>query len=98
MTLYCVYLDDILIFIKMDPEKVSAVTNWPPLTLRKKVKQFLGFANFYRKFIRNFSAMAAPLHALTSPKVQFQWGPKAEEAFQRLFTTALVLTMPDPHL
>ncbi|KAI3377761.1 hypothetical protein L3Q82_008904, partial [Scortum barcoo] len=42
-----------------------------------------------------------PLHALTSPKVQFQWGPKAEEAFQRLkrlFTTAPVFTMPDPQL
>ncbi|KAI3373891.1 hypothetical protein L3Q82_022460, partial [Scortum barcoo] len=85
--------------VKMDPEKVSAVTNWPPLTSRKKVQQFLGFTNFYRKFIRNFSAVAAPLHALTSPKLLFQWGPRAEEAFhqlKRLFTTAPVLTMPDP--
>ncbi|KAI3372402.1 hypothetical protein L3Q82_022684 [Scortum barcoo] len=49
---------------------VNAVTNWLPLTSRKKVQRFLGFANFYHKFIRNFSAMAAPLHALTSPKVQ----------------------------
>ncbi|KAI3358927.1 hypothetical protein L3Q82_015318, partial [Scortum barcoo] len=53
------------------------------------------------KFIRNFSTVAASLHALTSPKVPFQWGPRAEEAFQWLkerFTTAPVLTMPDPHL
>ncbi|KAI3373345.1 hypothetical protein L3Q82_006645 [Scortum barcoo] len=49
-----------LIQIKRDPEKVSAVTNWPPPTSRKKLQQFLGFANFYRKFIRNFSA--APWH------------------------------------
>ncbi|KAI3354953.1 hypothetical protein L3Q82_004746 [Scortum barcoo] len=87
--------------VKMDSEKVSAVTNWPPLSTRKKVQQFLGFTNFYRKFIRNFSAVAAPLHALTSPKVPFQWGPQAEEAFERLkrmFTTAPVLTMPDPQL
>ncbi|KAI3360402.1 hypothetical protein L3Q82_002313 [Scortum barcoo] len=60
--------------VKIDLEKVSAVTN--------QVQQFLGFANFYRKFIRNFSAMAAPLHALTSPKVPFQWGSRTEEAFQ----------------
>ncbi|KAI3368495.1 hypothetical protein L3Q82_025508 [Scortum barcoo] len=87
--------------IKMDPEKGSAVCNWPPLTSRKNVQQFLGFANFYRKFIRNFSTVEAPLHALTSPKVTFQWGPEAEGAFQRLkrlFTTAPVLTMPDPKL
>ncbi|KAI3377243.1 hypothetical protein L3Q82_008481, partial [Scortum barcoo] len=87
--------------IKMDPEKVSAVANWPPLTSRKKVQQFLGFANFYRKFIRNFSAVAAPLHALTSPKVTFQWGPEAEGAFQKLkklFISAPVLIIPDPKL
>ncbi|KAI3354811.1 hypothetical protein L3Q82_004536 [Scortum barcoo] len=91
--------------LRWTPRTVSAVSNWPnwpPLTSRKKVQQFLGFANFYRKFIRNFSAVAAPLHALTSPqKVTFQWGPEAEGAFQRLkklFTTALVLTMPDPKL
>ncbi|KAI3366348.1 hypothetical protein L3Q82_000508 [Scortum barcoo] len=87
--------------VSMDPAKVSAVTNWPPLTTRKKVQQFLGFANFYRRFIRNFSAVAAPLHALTSVKSVFQWTSKAEEAFQRLkrlFTTAPVLTVPDPAL
>ncbi|KAI3364027.1 hypothetical protein L3Q82_010789 [Scortum barcoo] len=44
--------------VKMHPEKVSTVTNWPALTTRKKVQQFLGFANFYRKFIRNFSTVA----------------------------------------
>ncbi|KAI3355614.1 hypothetical protein L3Q82_018436, partial [Scortum barcoo] len=91
--------------VKMDPEKISAVTNW--LTSRKKVQQFLGFANFYRKFIRNFSAVAAPLHALTSPKVPFQWGSRAEEALTTyvvvcclcwMFTSAPVLTMPDPQL
>ncbi|KAI3368795.1 hypothetical protein L3Q82_025780, partial [Scortum barcoo] len=54
-----------------------------------------------KKFIRNFSAMAAPLHALTSPKVTFQWGPEAEGPFQqlkKLFTTAPVLTILEPKL
>lgn len=85
--------------IQMDPAKVSAVADWPTLDSRRKVQQFLGFANFYRKFIRSFSSVAAPLHALTSSKVPFQWTPQAEKAFQCLkerFTTAPVLTVPDP--
>ncbi len=85
--------------MQMDPAKVCAVAQWPTPDSRKKVQQFLGFANFYRRFIRNFSAIAAPLHALTSPQVPFQWSPQAEEAFQQLkvrFTTAPILTVPDP--
>ena len=85
--------------IQMDPEKVSAVANWPSPTNRKKVQQFLGFANFYRRFIRNFSGIAAPLHALTSPHVMFKWNIQADEAFQKLkklFTTAPILTVADP--
>ena len=72
--------------MQMDPSKVSAVAQWPTPDSRKKVQQFLGFANFYRWFIRNISAIAAPLHALTSPQTLFQWSPQAEEAFQQLKT------------
>ena len=85
--------------LQMDPAKVSAVANWPPLDSRKKVQQFLGFANFYRKFIRNFSSVAAPLHILTSSKEPFRWNPQAETAFQSLkgrFIKAPVLLVPDP--
>ena len=85
--------------IQMDPAKVSAVSNWPTPDSRKKVQQFPGFANFYRKFIRNFSSVAAPLLVLTSPKVPFKWTPQADVAFQHLrerFTTAPTLTIPDP--
>ncbi|XP_068508006.1 uncharacterized protein tctn1 isoform X2 [Syngnathus scovelli] len=85
--------------VEMDPAKVSAVTEWPTPDSRKKVQQFLGFANFYRRFIKGFSATAAPLHALTSPKVPFRWSAEAEAAFQELknrFSTAPILTLPDP--
>ena len=85
--------------IMMDPAKVSAVADWPTPSSRKKVQQFLGFANFYRKFVRNFSSIAAPMHVLTSPSVQFVWTPQADQAFQKLkkvFTTAPILTIPDP--
>ena len=85
--------------VQMDPAKVSAVSEWPTPDSRKKVQQFLGFANFYRRFFRGFSAIAAPLHALTSPQGQFRWCPEAEKAFsplKRRFTSAPILTLPDP--
>ena len=84
--------------MQMDPAKVSAVAQWPTPNGRKKVQQFLGFANSYWWFIRNFSAIATPLHALTSPQTPFQWSTQAEEAFLQLkthFTTAPILTVPD---
>ena len=79
-----------------DPKKVRAVEEWErPNQLRR----FLGFANFYRRFIRGFSRVAAPLSALTSTLRPFSWSPEAEAAFsvlKTLFTTALVLIFPDP--
>ena len=84
--------------VQMDPAKINAVAEWPAPDSRKKVKQFLGFANFYRRFIKGFSALAAPLHVLTSSQVQLNWTPEAETAFETLerhFTLAPFLTMPD---
>ena len=87
--------------IQMDPAKVSAVTSWPVPVDRKKLQQFLGFANFYRKFIRNYSSVAAPLTALTSTKHPFAWTSEANKAFNDLkarFTSAPILHMPDSNL
>ena len=84
--------------IQMDPAKITAVTSWPVPENRKKLQQFLGFANFYRKFIRNYSTVAAPLTALTSIKHPFAWSPEANKAFNALkarFTSAPILQMPD---
>ncbi len=84
--------------IQMDPAKVSAVTSWPVPENRKQLQRFLGFANFYHRFIRNYSSMAAPLTALTSSKVPFQWSPPAAAAFQTLkdrFTSSPILQVPD---
>ncbi|XP_055368562.1 uncharacterized protein LOC129604791 [Betta splendens] len=85
--------------IQMDPAKTKAVEDWPTPQCRRDVQRFLGFANFYRRFIRRFSSIVAPLHRLTSPKAPFQWSEEADSAFQHLkrsFTTAPVLRMPDP--
>ena len=85
--------------VKTDPKKVMAVTNWEQPTDRTQLRRFLGFANFYRKFIKNFSQVAAPLTSLTSLAHPFAWSPEASAAFETLktlFTSAPVLTMPDP--
>ena len=82
----------------MDPVKVSAVTSWPVPESRKQLQRFLGFTNFYRRFIRGYSTVASPLTNLTSSKVLFKWTPGAEGAFQTLkarFTSAPILHVPD---
>ena len=87
--------------VSMDTEKVRAVVEWPTPTARKELQRFLGFANFYRRFIRGYSTVAAPLNALTSPALSFSWSPGAEEAFRGLkerFTTSPVLIHPDRDL
>ncbi|CAM4349732.1 unnamed protein product [Leuciscus chuanchicus] len=84
--------------ISMDPAKVQAVTEWPIPESRVALQRFLGFANFYRRFIRNFSQVAAPLSALTSVKSSFKWSESAQRAFDQLkhlFTTAPILVTPD---
>ncbi|XP_026103014.1 uncharacterized protein LOC113074396 [Carassius auratus] len=85
--------------IKPDPAKIEAVAQWPVPDSRKALQRFLGFANFYRRFIRNFGQIAAPLTALTSTKVSFRWNREAQVAFDILksrFVSAPVLLVPDP--
>ena len=85
--------------LQADPEKVRAVSEWPVPTTRNQLQRFLGFANFYRRFIRDYSRVAAPLTQLTSTKVPFGWSQTAQSAFLRLkklFSSAPVLCHPDP--
>jgi hypothetical protein len=70
--------------IRMDPDKVSAIKDWIAPTSVKGVRSFLGFANFYRRFIEGFSSMAQPLTDLTQKDVPFVWTAKANEAFESL--------------
>jgi hypothetical protein len=84
--------------ITMDPAKVKGITEWPTPTSVKQVQAFLGFCNFYRRFIHNYSTMARPLFDLTKKESPFLWGAAQEAAFRTLihaFTTAPVLALPD---
>ncbi|KAK3555431.1 hypothetical protein QTP86_016119 [Hemibagrus guttatus] len=84
----------------MDPKKVRAVTDWATPSSVKEVQRFLGFVNFYHKFIKNFSTVAAPLSALTKGKLAgFSWSLEAELSFnelKRCFNSMPILTLPDP--
>ena len=84
--------------VKTDPEKIQAMAEWPNPTNRKQLQRFLGYANFYRCFICNYSTIALPLTRLTSIKIPFLWSPEAAQAFELLkerFTTAPILSQPN---
>lgn len=85
--------------IKMDPQKVKAIVDWRPPSCLKDVQAFLGFSNFYRRFIKSFSRIVKPLVALTRKDVKFHFSPVCEAAFEALkkaFVTAPILTHFDP--
>ncbi len=87
--------------VAMD-EKINSVLNWPTPKITKDLQHFLGFANFCRRFICNFSTIAAPLTSLLrGGKHYLVWSTAASEAFQQLkerFTSAPILHHPDPEL
>jgi hypothetical protein len=70
--------------LKIDPSKVKFILEWPKPSNVTEVRSFLGAAQYWRKFIANFSSIAAPLHAMTSVKQVFQWGGKQHKAFDTL--------------
>jgi hypothetical protein len=84
--------------IEMDLAKLSGVTDWPRSEKVKQVQAFLGFANFYQRFIQDFAKLAKPLTILTRKDQPWTWSNNQEQAFQALkqaFTTAPILQIPD---
>ena len=67
--------------IAADPEKIERVASWPVPTSAKEVQRFLGFAGYYRRFIKNFATVAKPLHRLTEKSSSFKWTDECEQAF-----------------
>ena len=83
--------------IQVDPQKIEAVIDWPRPTTVTKVRSFLGLAGYYRRFVKDFSKIAAPLTRLTQKNVRFNWTDRCEEHFRLLkdlLTSAPVLTLP----
>jgi hypothetical protein len=86
--------------IQMDEGKVKAIREWPTPDSIKALQRFLGFANFYWRFIKDFSIITSPLTNLLKEKPKsLKWSPAATKAFQELkeaFTQAPILVHPDP--
>ncbi|KAF5755900.1 putative nucleotidyltransferase, Ribonuclease H [Helianthus annuus] len=70
--------------IHVDPTKIEAIKNWETPKAPTGIRQFLGLADYYRRFIEDFSKIAQPLTLLTQKDKKFDWGIKQEEAFQIL--------------
>ena len=84
--------------VEMDPVKVEGVSAWPAPTNVKEVQSFLGFVNFYRRFIEDFSHIATPLHELTRKDTAWNWSKACQEAFDSLkiaITSSPILIFPD---
>ena len=67
--------------IKMDPEKIVAVRDFPEPKTVTNIKSFIGLASYYRKFIKGFSKEIEPMTRLTRKNVEFSWGPEQDMAF-----------------
>src|SRR5258708_26822529 len=83
--------------VAMDLTKVHRVTEWPTPTKVKEVQSFLGFVNFYQKFICDFSDVARPLYVLTCKTQWWVWGSPKQKAFNALkkaVTSTPILTFP----
>ena len=84
--------------VSTDPAKVKKVASWPTPTSRREVQQFLGLANYYRRFVEDFAKIAKPLYRLTEKTVKYEWTSECQAAFNELrqrLVSAPVLTFPD---
>ena len=84
--------------VKADPNKVTAVQNFPQPDTVKKLRSFLGLSSYYRRFIPGYAKIARPLHELTGADKKFVWTSDCDGAFERLkscLVTAPVLKFPD---
>jgi len=84
--------------VEMDPIKVDGVRDWPAPKTVKQLQSFLGFINFYRRFIEGFAKIARPLNDLTKKNIQWNWEEKHQNAFNMLkdlVTSSPILIQPD---
>ena len=103
----CTFCKDRVIFlgyvvskhgVEVDESKIEAIKNWPTPLNVSQVRSFHGLAGFYRRFVKDFSTIAAPLNELTKKGVEFVWGPAQDHAFDELkrrLTAAPLLVLPN---
>nr|GEX60949.1 RNA-directed DNA polymerase homolog [Tanacetum cinerariifolium] len=104
-----VFIDDILMYSKprrnmkdtlgihVDPAKIESIKDWASPKTPTKIRQFLGLASYYRRFIKGFSKIAKSMTILTQKDVKFDWGDKQEATFQRIkqkLCSAPILALP----
>jgi len=85
--------------VKIDPVKVQGIMDWPIPTNLHEVRSFLGFGNYYKDFIANYSCITRPLHDLIKKSTQWHRDELQYTAFEtlkELFTSYPVLRNPDP--
>ncbi|GJS41908.1 putative reverse transcriptase domain-containing protein [Tanacetum coccineum] len=84
--------------IHVDPAKIESIKDWESPKTPTEIRQFLGLAGYYRRFIEGFSKIAKPMTKLTQKSVKFNWGEKEETAFQTLkqkLCSAPILALPE---
>ena len=84
--------------IRIEEEKVKGVLDWLTPTCIKDIQEFLGLANYYCQFIKDFVSIARLLHDLVKKKQKWEYTERQEEVFRKLkkrFTKELVLVAPD---
>ena len=78
--------------VKPDPIKTEPVRNFPRPKDRRQVRRFLGFGSYYRRFIKNYARIAAPLQKLIPDNVAFAWGPEQQKAFDEIKNALIHMT------
>ncbi len=84
--------------VRVELKKVSIVKNWPVPVNKLQVQSFLGFANYFRKFIQGFAALVYPLRRLSKDSVRFVWDAACQGSFdgvKHVLCNAPVLALPD---
>ena len=84
--------------VSVNPEKVEAVMSWERPKSVFEIRSFLGLVGYYRRFIEDFSRLAAPMTRLTRKEIKFEWNDLCERAFQELkrrLTTTPILIVPE---
>lgn len=82
----------------MQKQKVSGIADWPPPENESQVRSFLGFCNWYRRFIDHYANLCKPLNNLLHKNVPWDWTPEVHAGFEKLkvaFTSRPVLLIPD---